>query len=163
MSVTEVLVALAILVGLVGILVPILPGSILILAALLVWALDIGTTTGWAVFAVATVMLVVGNVVKYTVPGRRLKSSGVPSSTTWAGVALGVVGFFVVPVVGLFIGFVLGVYLAERVRVGGPCGLALDQGGAAGRGRQHPHRARRRGAGDPGLGRRRRGHLRSRP
>ena len=120
MSVTEVLVALAILVGLVGILVPILPGSILILAALLVWALDIGTTTGWAVFAVATVMLVVGNVVKYTVPGRRLKSSGVPSSTTWAGVALGVVGFFVVPVVGLFIGFVLGVYLAERVRVGGP-------------------------------------------
>ena len=119
MSPTEVLVALAILVGLVGILVPILPGSILILAALLVWALDIGTTTGWAVFAVATVMLVVGNVVKYTVPGRRLKSSGVPSSTTWAGVALGVVGFFVVPVVGLFIGFVLGVYVAERLRVGG--------------------------------------------
>ena len=33
--------------------------------------------------------------------------------------ALGVVGFFVVPVVGLFVGFVLGVYLAERRRVGG--------------------------------------------
>ena len=32
--------------------------------------------------------------------------------------ALGVVGFFVVPVVGLFLGFVLGVYLAERRRLG---------------------------------------------
>ena len=30
------------------------------------------------------------------------------------------VGFFVVPVVGLFLGFILGVYLAERHRVGAP-------------------------------------------
>ena len=31
---------------------------------------------------------------------------------------LGIVGFFVIPVVGLLIGFVLGVYLAELRRVG---------------------------------------------
>jgi uncharacterized protein YqgC (DUF456 family) len=31
---------------------------------------------------------------------------------------LGLVGFFVVPVVGLLLGFVLGVYLAERGRLG---------------------------------------------
>jgi hypothetical protein len=42
----------------------------------------------------------------------------VPARTTWAGVVLGVVGFFVVPVVGVVLGFVLGVYLAERVRLG---------------------------------------------
>ena len=30
-----------------------------------------------------------------------------------------IAGFFVVPVVGLFVGFVLGVYVAERQRVGG--------------------------------------------
>jgi hypothetical protein len=35
-----------------------------------------------------------------------------------AGGALGLVGFFVVPVVGLLLGFVLGVYLAERGRLG---------------------------------------------
>ena len=40
MSPTEVLVALAILVGLVGILVPILPGLVLVLAAILVWAVS---------------------------------------------------------------------------------------------------------------------------
>jgi hypothetical protein len=70
------------------------------------------------VFGLATAVLVVGTVVKYAVPGRRLKSSGIPASTTWFGIALGVVGFFVIPVVGLVIGFVLGVYLAEHRRVG---------------------------------------------
>ena len=54
MSLLEVLVALAILVGLVGVLVPILPGLVLVLAAVLVWAVDEGSATGWVVFAVAT-------------------------------------------------------------------------------------------------------------
>jgi len=117
-SLTEVLVALGILVGLVGILVPILPGTVLIVAAVLAWALYLGSGAAWTTFAVVAVLLVAGTVVKYAVPGRRLKSSGIPASTTWFGVALGVVGFFVVPVVGLLIGFVLGVYLAEHRRVG---------------------------------------------
>jgi hypothetical protein len=61
---------------------------------------------------------VAGTVVKYAVPGRRLQVAGIPASTQWFGVLLGVVGFFVVPVVGLFLGFVLGIYLAELRRVG---------------------------------------------
>ena len=36
----------------------------------------------------------------------------------WLSMTFGLVGFFVVPVVGLFLGFVLGVYLAERGRLG---------------------------------------------
>jgi uncharacterized protein YqgC (DUF456 family) len=118
-SLTEVLVAAAILVGLVGILVPILPGSVLVLLAVLLWAAEVRTGTGWTVFGVAAFLLVVGAVVKYVVPGRRLKTVGIPASTQWAGVALGVVGFFVIPVIGLVIGFVLGVYLEERRRLGG--------------------------------------------
>jgi uncharacterized protein YqgC (DUF456 family) len=118
-SPTEVLVALAILVGLVGVIVPILPGLVLVLAAILFWAIGEGSATGWSVFTVAAVLIVAGSVVKYAVPNRRLKTTGIPSSTTWFGVALGVVGFFVIPVIGLFIGFVLGVYLAEYRRVGG--------------------------------------------
>jgi uncharacterized protein len=117
-SPVEVLVALAILVGLVGILVPVLPGLVLVLGAILVWAINEGGTTAWTIFALAAVIVAVGSVVKYAVPGRRLKSSGVPSTTTWFGIALGVVGFFVIPVIGLVIGLVLGVYLAEYRRVG---------------------------------------------
>ena len=79
----------------------------------------IGTTTAWLVLAFATAFLVLGTVVKYLVPGRQLKASGVPNRTLLAGALLGFVGFFVIPVVGLFVGFVLGIYLAERARVGG--------------------------------------------
>jgi uncharacterized protein YqgC (DUF456 family) len=117
-TVTEAVVGLAILVGLLGIIVPILPGGLLIFTAVLVWAWVTGGSTAWAVFAVAAALIVAGNVVKYTVPGKRLKDAGIPSSTQWTGVALGVAGFFVIPVVGLFVGFVLGIYLAERRRLG---------------------------------------------
>lgn len=119
MSATEVLVALAIAVGIAGIIIPVLPGTLLVMGAILVWAVQVGTTTAWVVFAVATVLLAAGSVVKFLVPGRRLKASGVPSRTLLVGALLAFIGFFVVPVVGMFIGFVLGVYLAERARVGG--------------------------------------------
>ncbi len=159
MSGVEVLVALAIAVGLVGILVPILPGSVLVLAAILVWAWEVGGTTAWAVFGVAAAVLVAGGVVKYLVPNRRLKDAGIPGSTQWVGAALGIVGFFVIPVVGLFIGFVLGVYLAEYRRVGANGGLAVDQARAEGGRAQHPDRARRRRGRDLRLDRGRGPHV----
>ncbi len=118
MSGLEYAVALAIAVGVVGVIVPLLPGSLLVIGAILVWAWDIGSPTGWAVFAVAALVIALGSIVKYVVPGRRLKDNGIPNSTLFLGGALGIVGFFVIPVVGLLIGFVLGVYLAELRRVG---------------------------------------------
>jgi len=124
MSLTEVVVGVAIAVGLIGILVPVLPGSALILLAILLWALELGSATGWAVFVAAAAFLVVGAVVKYVVPGRQLKDAGIPSSTQWTGVALAVPGFFVIPVVGAFVGFVVGVYLAERRRLGPGAGAS---------------------------------------
>lgn len=114
----ELLVALVILLGLVGIVVPVLPGSILILGAVLVWAISDGSGTAWTVFALATTLLVIGAVVKYVVPGRGLRASGVPNRSIVLGGLLGLVGFFVVPVVGLPLGFLAGVYLSETRRVG---------------------------------------------
>ena len=80
MTLTNVLVGLAIAVGLVGIVVPGLPGSLLVLGAILVWAIEVGTATGWAVFGVAAALILVGAVVKYAVPGRRMKREGVPTA-----------------------------------------------------------------------------------
>jgi uncharacterized protein YqgC (DUF456 family) len=114
----EFAVAVAIAIGLLGIIVPILPGALLILGAIVVWATELGERTGWIVLAVAVLLTLIGAIAKYAVPGRHLKELGIPSSTQWTGVALGLVGFFVIPVIGLFIGFVLGVYLAEHRRLG---------------------------------------------
>lgn len=110
------IVGLAIVVGLVGIVVPILPGVLLIFGAIAVWAFVENDATAWTAFAIATGLLVASGVVKYLWPGRRLKEAGVPTRTIVIGGVVGIVGFFVVPVVGLFLGFPLGVYLAELPR-----------------------------------------------
>ncbi|HUP16014.1 MAG TPA: DUF456 domain-containing protein [Acidimicrobiia bacterium] len=114
----EVLVAIAILVGLVGIVVAAIPGLILIWGAVLVWALVEQTGTGWFVLGLATVLTVAGQVVKYLIPGRRLRDAGIPGRSILAGAILSIVGLFLIPLVGFIIGFVLGVYLAERYRLG---------------------------------------------
>jgi uncharacterized protein YqgC (DUF456 family) len=114
-----VLVGLAILVGLLGVLVPVLPGLLLVWGAVLVWALVERTTLAWIVLAAATVLVAIGQVVKYLVPSRRMRAAGVPATSLAAGGVLAIVGFFVIPVVGGLIGFVLGVYLAERLRLSG--------------------------------------------
>lgn len=115
-AVGEILVALAILIGLVGIVVPILPGTFLILAAIAVWAFVTGGTTAWVTLAIAAVLLVVSGVVKYTWPGRRMKDAGIPTRSLVVGGIVGIVGFFVIPVLGLFIGFIGGTYVAELPR-----------------------------------------------
>lgn len=114
----QLLVGLAILSGLVGVVVPVLPGLLLCWAAVLVWALVERTAAAWAVLGVASALLVVSQVVKYVVPGRRMRAAGVPWPTLAAGGALAIVGFFVVPVVGAFVGFIAGIYGAERLRLG---------------------------------------------
>jgi uncharacterized protein len=110
---------IAVLVGVLGVLVPVLPGLLLCWAGVLFWAIlgDAGAG-GWLVFGIATAIAAAGTVIKYLWPGRRLKTTGVPTSSLLAGGVLGAVGFFVVPVVGLVLGFVLGVWLAERARLG---------------------------------------------
>ncbi|NAZ84449.1 DUF456 family protein, partial [Kineococcus sp. R8] len=108
-------VALAVAVGLVGIVVPVLPGTVLIALATAVWAVATGGAA-WAVFAGVAVVLAAGQVAMYLVPGRRMTRAGIRRSTLLLGGLLGVVGFFVVPVVGLPLGFVLGVFLAELAR-----------------------------------------------
>jgi len=114
----EVLVAVGIAVGLVGVVVPLLPGALLAWSAIVVWGISIGTATGWAVVGVATAFIAAGQVVKYTIPGRRLRADGVPNRSLVVGGLVAIVGFFVVPVVGVVIGFVLGVYASELQRVG---------------------------------------------
>jgi uncharacterized protein len=113
-----VVVGLAIATGIVGVVLPVLPGALLVWAAIVVWALAVGSATAWAVLGVATVLIGGAQVVKVLVPGRRLRDAGVTRGSIVAGLVLAAAGFFLIPVVGFFIGFPLGVYLAERRRLG---------------------------------------------
>ncbi len=118
MQTIDVLAGLAILAGVVGVLVPLLPGSALIAVAMVVWALVVGEPAGWVAAGVALTALALATAGKYVLGGRHLQRQGVPNRTLLAGGVLAIVGFFVVPIVGLIVGFVLGIYLAEWQRVG---------------------------------------------
>jgi uncharacterized protein YqgC (DUF456 family) len=113
----EALVGLAMLVGLVGTVLPFLPGLPIIWAAGLVWVLSSGGSLRWLVLAVLTVLLVAGTVAHYALPARSLGGRA-PRSTLLLGAVGAVVGMFVVPVVGFPLGGVVGVFLAESRRTG---------------------------------------------
>ena len=117
-----VVVGLIMLVGLLGIAIPVLPGLFIIWAAVLLWASQVRTTTGWVVLGIATTLALCGFLLQYLLPGRRMARAGVTTSSTLAGTALAIVGFFVIPVVGALLGFPLGIYLAERVKLGAHAG-----------------------------------------
>ncbi len=113
----EVLVATVCLTGIVGTVIPVLPGSVLVGGAVVVWAVVERSGVAWATAAAVVAVLVAGHVLTYLVPGRRLSAAGIPGRSLVAGGLLALVGLIVVPVVGLPLGFVLGVYLAELTRL----------------------------------------------
>ena len=118
--VATILCGLAILVGVAGIIIPVLPGSILIGLSLLAWALWGGAgTTGWVVFGIGQVLVLAGMAASAVLTGRKLKQHSIPGRSVVTGLVLGVVGMFLIPVVGLFLGFAAGLLLSElrRTRV----------------------------------------------
>jgi uncharacterized protein YqgC (DUF456 family) len=111
-------VGLVMAVGLVGIVVPVLPGTLLIWAAGAWWAVaDGGGAARWTVFALMGVLLAVGMAAKYVLPARASGKGGAPTSTLLVGAVCAIIGFFVIPVIGLLIGGAGGIYLAELVRL----------------------------------------------
>jgi uncharacterized protein YqgC (DUF456 family) len=113
------LVGVVILLGLAGVLVPGLPGSWLVWAAVLWWALSDPQTLSWAVLVGATAVLLLARAVRWMLPPRRLRESGATTRMAVYAGAGAILGFFLVPVVGAIPGFVGGIYLGERLRLGG--------------------------------------------
>ncbi|GAA3293897.1 DUF456 domain-containing protein [Streptomyces cinereospinus] len=119
MGVWQLLLAgLVMLAGLCGVLVPGVPGSWLVWAGVMWWALQDPRPVAWFVLVGATVALLVSQVVRWALPPRRLEESGAsPRMAVYAGLGA-LAGFVVVPVLGAIPGFLAGVYLCERLRLG---------------------------------------------
>lgn len=81
------------------------------------WGIVTGGTWGWgvAIFALALVAAATG--LKYVIPAKWMREGGVPGAVLIAGGVGGLIGFFVIPIVGLIVGFIGGVFLAEVVRM----------------------------------------------
>lgn len=102
------MVGLVMLLGLLGVLVPGVPGPWLIWAAMLWWSLHEQSGLAWALLVGSTVVLLVTQVVVWLLPPRRLRGVGVTRRMAMFAGAGALVGFFLVPVVGGILGFIGG-------------------------------------------------------
>ncbi|AZM56244.1 DUF456 domain-containing protein [Streptomyces sp. WAC 01529] len=113
------LVAVVMLLGLCGVLVPGVPGPWLVWAAVLWWALQDQRGLAWGLLVGASVVLLAAQAVRWQLPPRRLRQSGATRRMAAFAGAGALLGFCVVPVLGAIPGFVGGIYTAERLRLGG--------------------------------------------
>lgn len=110
-------VALVMAIGLAGTILPFVPGLPLIWGAALVYGVtESFGTVGVVAMVVITGLLISGISAKIVVPQRRATAGGAPRSTLVLAALAGIVGFFVIPVVGLPVGAVAGVLVAEYRR-----------------------------------------------
>lgn len=114
---TAVLVALTMAVGVIGTLLPIVPGLGLVWAAGVVYGLVEGFgVVGWMCVTVMTLLLIGGSFAGIRIPQRAAALGGIGLGGQVFAAGLAVVGFFAIPVVGAALGFVLGVYVVARRR-----------------------------------------------
>ncbi|WP_338701823.1 DUF456 domain-containing protein [Streptomyces sp. Q6] len=105
--------------GVCGVLVPGVPGSWLVWAAVAVWALRNPNGLAWGVLVGATAVLLASQVLRWQLPPRRLRQAGATRKLgLWMGLGA-LVGFCVIPVIGAIPGFIGGIYVSERLRLGG--------------------------------------------
>ena len=95
--IVTIIAALAFAVGITGIVLPVLPGSFLILTGMLVWAIGIGGWTGWVAFALVAMFSIAGMASSYVLTGRKLKQSEVPTWAIFVAIGCAILGLFLIP------------------------------------------------------------------
>jgi uncharacterized protein YqgC (DUF456 family) len=108
------LATVAMAVGLVGTVVPLLPGPVLMWVTALVYGLVVGfDLLGVAVMALITLLVGFSFVMGVVLPKRAAEQSGASKRSQLGGLIGAVIGFFVIPVIGLLLGALVGVMLVE--------------------------------------------------
>lgn len=105
------------LVGVVGIIVPVLPGSFTILVGLLVWGIWGDSTHAVVVAVLGGALVLAGMTASTVLTKRNLDRKQIPNWPVVVALVGGVVGSFVLPGLGLPIGFVVTLLVCELVRV----------------------------------------------
>ena len=113
-----IILALVQLVGLISLVIPILPGLVIIWIANLVYGITAGFTVwGWVIFAINTILMIVGSLVDNITMGASAKMTG----ASWLGVGLslvaGVVGSMLFPPLGGLVAALIVLFVVEIIRL----------------------------------------------
>lgn len=112
--VVSLLFLVVLLTGLAGTIVPVLPGILLMWAGVIAYGLVAGfDAIAIAVIVAATLLAGISIALGFVLPKQAADAAGASSKSQWAAVAGAIIGFFVIPIVGVIIGAVVGIALAE--------------------------------------------------
>jgi uncharacterized protein len=106
-------------VGLAGVVIPFVPGVVIVGAAAIVSTFVLGITpAGWLMVGTIGLITLAGAGASLMLPARRGLRGGAARSSLGLAAALGLVGFFAIPVIGMPLGALGGLYLGELNRHG---------------------------------------------
>jgi uncharacterized protein YqgC (DUF456 family) len=113
----EVLTLTFMLFGLFGLIIPVIPGLVIIWVAALGYGIASGFgTLGWIMFAIISLLMVAGSVIDNVLMGTQARQSGASWVSIAAALVFGIAGNFVLPVIGGLIAALLALFIAEWIR-----------------------------------------------
>ncbi len=113
-----VLAGILLVVAAAGTIYPVLPGSPIAIVTLLVWAFVVGSWPAWVAAVIGSLLCAVGWTASMALTGRKLRQLEVPWWSIAVAAVAGIVGMFLIPVVGIFVGFAAGLLVIEAARHG---------------------------------------------
>ena len=113
----EVLTLTFMLFGLAGLVIPVVPGLVIIWVAALGYGIASGFgTLGWIMFIIMTLLMIGGSVIDNVLMGTQARQSGASWVSIAAALVFGLAGNFVLPVIGGLIAALLALFIAEWIR-----------------------------------------------
>ena len=118
-TIVLVLISILMLVGLIGTVLPVLPGTVMILLAALIYALAEGfQAIGWPTLLVLLVLTLVATSADIWASSVGAKAGGASGWSVVVGLFGGLAGFLLFSLPGSILGAILGVLATEIMRVG---------------------------------------------
>lgn len=104
--------------GLLVLLIPVMPGLVIIWAAALGYGLYTGfTTLGWVMFGIMTVLMITGSLVDNVLMGASAHKEGAPWWVVGLAMLAAILGNFLLPVIGGVLAALLTLFLIEWARL----------------------------------------------
>ncbi|NPV87450.1 MAG: DUF456 domain-containing protein [Anaerolineae bacterium] len=123
----QIAVAITMAVGLVGLIIPVLPGLTIIWAASLVYGLVTGFTWQSAlIFALLTLIMLAGNLADNFIMGASARAGGASWLSIVIALIAGVIGTLLLPPIGGILAALLGIFVVEVIRMRGDWRKALE-------------------------------------
>lgn len=114
--IVTIIAAVLMLAAIAGIIFPIVPGSPVALFTMIAWAWILGSSASWSTGIIAAALVLVGMSASLVLTGRTMRRERIPNGPVLFAVLCAIIGLFIIPFVGLFIGFAVGLFGAEYYR-----------------------------------------------